>query len=494
MNLEYFIGKNIALAGFGVENISVARFLLKNNFDFTVLDRAPAKDLLEEAQKIINENNLKNTCGEEYLSDLRQFDIIIRSPGIPYLTKEIVEAKNAGADITSSTKLFFKFCPARIIGVTGTKGKGTTASIIHRIIERNFQFPISNFQTNPKIKTQNSKTMLESIAHNSKFRIHNSQFRKVYLVGNIGTPSFDVIEKVGENGLVVFELSSFQLQDLDISPQISVITNLTEDHLDYHKTLDEYRGTKKNILMWQKEADFAVINYDYPESKKLENVGKSKKYFFSAKEELENGAFVNENGDVFVTIGGRERICSKDEVKLIGRHNLENIAASAIVGKLLNIPSAEIAEAVKSFSGLPHRLEFVREVGGVKFYNDSFSTNPTPTIAAIRSFTEPTTLILGGSSKDADFSQLAEEIKKSSVKNIILIGLEGKRIFSALKNKDLNINIIQGGNSISDIVEQANKISGLNEIVLFSPACASFDMFDNYKDRGEKFKIAVNKL
>lgn len=461
MNLECFIDKNIALVGFGVENISVARFLLKNNFNFTVLDRAPAKDLLEEAQKIINENNLKSICGEGYLSDLRKFDIIIRSPGIPYLTKEIIEAKNAGVDITSSTKLFFKFCPARIIGVTGTKGKGTTASIIFEIVKQN---------------------------------IKDSSKKQVYLVGNIGIPSFDVIEKVSENDLVVFELSSFQLQDLDISPHISVITNLTEDHLDYHKTLDEYRGTKRNILMWQKKADFAVINYDYPESKKLKNVGKSKKYFFSAKQELENGAFVDENGNVFLTIGGKEKICSKDEIKLIGRHNLENIAASVIVGKLLNVPLAEITGAVKSFSGLQHRLEFVREVGGVKFYNDSFSTNPTPTIAAIRSFTEPVTLILGGSSKGADFSQLAEEIKKSSVKNIILIGLEGKRISLALKNKDLKVNIIQGGNCISDIVEQANKMSGPKEVVLFSPACASFDMFDNYKDRGEKFKMAVNKL
>jgi len=461
MNLEYFIGKNIALAGFGVENISVAKFLLKNDFDFTVLDRAPLADLSDEAQKIINENNLKNTCGEEYLSDLKQYDIIIRSPGIPYLTKEIIEAKKAGVDITSSTKLFFKFCPARIIGVTGTKGKGTTASIIFEIIKQNFG---------------------------------NSSKKQVYLVGNIGTPSFDVIEKVGENDLIVFELSSFQLQDLNISPWISVVTNLTEDHLDYHKTLDEYRGTKRNILMWQKEADFAVINYDYPESKKLENVGKSKKYFFSAKKELENGAFVNENGDVFVTIRVKEKICSKDEVKLIGRHNLENIAASAIVGKLLNIPSAEIVEAVKNFSGLPHRLEFVREVDNVKFYNDSFSTNPTPTIAAIRSFTEPITLILGGSSKGADFSQLAEEIERSSVRNIVLIGLEGKRISSVFEKKDLKVNIIQGGDNISEIVDQSKKISKSNEIILFSPACASFDMFDNYKDRGEKFKIAVNKL
>jgi UDP-N-acetylmuramoylalanine--D-glutamate ligase len=461
MNLEYFIGKNIALAGFGVENTSVAKFLLKNNFDFTVLDRAPLADLSDEAQKEIRSKKLEVRSGEEYLKNLQEFDIVIRSPGVPYLTKEIVEAKNAGADITSSTKLFFKFCPAKIIGVTGTKGKGTTASIIFEIIKQN---------------------------------IENSSKKQVYLVGNIGTPSFDVIEKVSENDLVVFELSSFQLHDLNISPQISVVTNLTEDHLDYHKTLNEYRGTKKNILMWQKEADFAVINYDYPESKKLENVGKSKKYFFSAKEELENGAFVDENGDVFLTIGGKKKICSKDEIKLIGRHNLENIAASAIVGKLLSIPSAEVAEAVKSFSGLPHRLEFVREVGGVKFYNDSFSTNPTPTIAAIRSFAEPITLILGGSSKGADFSQLAEEIKKSSVKNIILIGLEGKRIFSALENKDLKVNIIQGGNSISETVEQAKEISGSKEVVLFSPACASFDMFDNYKDRGEKFKIAVNKL
>jgi UDP-N-acetylmuramoylalanine--D-glutamate ligase len=461
MNLEYFKGKNIALIGFGVENISIAEFLLKHNFDFTVLDRSPVKELSKEAQILIKSNNPKNICGDKYLSDLDKYNIVIRSPGIPYLAKEIQEAKKNGTEISSSTKLFFKFCPAKIIGVTGTKGKGTTASIIFEIIKKNFD---------------------------------NSSNRQVYLVGNIGNPSFDIIEKVTENDLVVFELSSFQLQDLNVSPHISVVTNLAEDHLDYHKTLEEYRGTKKNVLLWQKTSDFAVINYDYPESKKLENIGESKKYFFSAKKELSEGAFVDKKGDVFLTIGGKEKICSKNEVKLIGRHNLENIAVSAIVGRILSIPTDEISFVVKNFSGLPHRLEFVREIDGVKFYNDSFSTGPTPTVAAIKSFSEPITLILGGSSKSADFLPLANEIKNSLVKNVVLIGSEEKRIFSALENNNKKINIVQGGSSIFEIVERAKDITMQNEIILFSPACASFDMFKNYKDRGEKFKMAVNKL
>lgn len=456
MELTRFKAKKIALLGFGIENISVARFFIKHGIDFDIIDRIPAEKMSEEAQKMVVSFHLTVVSGENYLSGLGNYDIIIRSPGVPYLTSEIQAAKKSGAEITSSTKLFFEFCPTNIIGVTGTKGKGTTASIISEIM----------------------KTDKKS---------------KVFLLGNIGIPSFDVIEEVKDGDSVVFELSSFQLQDMEVSPHTAVIVNLADDHLDYHQTILEYRETKQNILKYQNENDYAVINWDYPESRKLAEFGKAKKYFFSSKEKV-IGAYVNQSSDVLLNIGAEKKVCSQSELKLIGRHNLENAAAAAVVGSISNIPIEKISKTIKDFDGLPHRIEFVREVDGVKFYNDSFSTNPTPTIAAINSFKSPITLILGGSEKGADFSELAEVIKSSTVKSVVVIGIEGPRIRDAIMKSGTKISILNGGKSAEEIVDNAIKHTESGGIVLFSPACASFGMFKNYKDRGEKFKVAVNNL
>ena len=456
MNIDIFRGKKVALLGFGIENISVAKFLLKNDIDFSVLDKAPLEKIIEEGQSLIKEKNLDLISGDDYLSGLGDFDIIVRSPGIPYLSEEIQAAKLNGVTVTSSTKLFFDFCPADIIGVTGTKGKGTTTSLIYEIIKKSG--------------------------------------KKVYLVGNIGTPSFNVIESIKAEDLIVFELSSFQIQDLDKSPHISVLVNLDVDHLDYHKSLEEYQETKAAIFKNQTAEDFAVLNNDYPDSKRMEDIGQAKKYLFSSKEKVQNGAYVNPEGDVILAISGHEKVCSESEVQLIGRHNLENIAASSIVGKILSIDTSIISEAIKSFKGLEHRTEFVREINGVKYFNDSFSTNPVPTIAAIKSFITPVTLIVGGSEKGANFSSMAGEIKKSSVKNIIFIGVEGPRIKKSVEEVGTAAQLIDGDQDISLVVKKAKEVTESGGVVLFSPACASFDMFKNYKDRGNKFKDAVNNL
>lgn len=461
MNIEQFEGKKIALLGFGIENISVAKFLLNKGIDFDVLDQVNKDKLSTEAQDLIDQNKINLTSGGNYLENITDYNLIIRSPGVKYLSPELQKARINGSEISSSTKLFFQNCPAKIVGVSGTKGKGTTSSLIYEIVKESFKDSANN----------------------------------VYLVGNIGNPSFDVIEKVKPDDLVVFELSSFQLQDLNISPHIAVITNVSEDHLDYHKTLEEYRATKANLLKYQKPNNFAVINYDYPESRKLKKVGEAKKYYFSGRQKIEEGAYITESGEVFTSVGpSEEKICSLEDIKLIGRHNLENIAAASVVGKLLGIKTGTITKAVENFSGLPHRLELVREINGIKFYNDSFSTNPTPTIAAIRSFSNPITLILGGSSKGADFSQLAKEINKSSVKKVIVIGVEGKKIAKAIKEKASKVEIIENNGDISQVAKIASEVAAPGSVVLFSPACASFDMFKNYKDRGEKFIAAVNKL
>lgn len=460
MDLERFKSKKIALLGFGIENVSVAKFLIFHKIEFTILDRASVEKLSDQAKKLIEDEKLEFKGGENYLSDLDQFNIIVRSPGVPYLTPEIQAAKKIGVEITSSTKLFFDLSSATIIGVTGTKGKGTTASIIKEIIAQSFK--------------------------------KNTNSAKVYLVGNIGVPSFDIIAEVESNDIVVFELSSFQLQDMEVSPHIAVIVNLADDHLDHHQTVEEYRETKQNILKYQNKNDFAIINWDYPESRKLSKFGDAKKFFFSSKEKV-NGAYVAQSGEVFLT-RSNEKVCNQSDLKIIGRHNLENVAAAAIVGDILEIPIQDIYLAVKEFDGLPHRLEFIRQIDGVKFYNDSFSTNPTPTIAAIKSFDVPITIILGGSEKGADFSLLAKVVKSSTVKNVISIGVEGPKIRQALIENRANVNILNGGKNIESIVELAMKNTVSGGVVLFSPACASFDMFKNYKDRGEKFIAAVKNL
>ena len=476
--MERLRGKKVALLGFGVENISVAKFLLKNKIDFEISDQAPMEKLSEEAQREIRDKKLEIRTGKDYLSGLDKFDIIVRSPGIPYLKPEIQAAKSSGTEITSSTKLFFEWCPAKIVGVTGTKGKGTTASLIYQIMQKS------------KIKNPACRQAWQN--YNAKCKINNptiQQFNNLFLIGNIGTPSFDIIEKMQADDLVIFELSSFQLQDLEISPNISVVTNLTDDHLDYHQTLEEYRATKRSVVKYQNDKDFAILNKDYPECYKLKDFGKGKKYFFSSKERAD--AFVNNRGEVIL---GEETICRENEIQLLGRHNLENIAAAAIVGEILGATIADIRSAVISFKGLPHRLELVREVDGVKFYNDSFSTNPMPTIAAIHSFKNPITIILGGSSKGADFTSLADEIKNSTIKNIILIGTESPKIRKALEQKNIKAKIILGGKNIAEIVRRAKELSLQGSVVLFSPACASFDMFKNYKERGERFRASVANL
>ena len=466
-------GKKVALLGFGIENISVAKFLLKHKIDFQILDKAPSEKLTGDGQELIKSKDLKVKTGDDYMFGLGKFDLIIRSPGIPYLTAEIQAAKSSGSEITSSTKLFLDWCPAEVIGVTGTNGKGTTASLIFEILKKS-----------QKSRSKADPPLAEKV---------KSQKSQVYLVGNIGTASFDIIEKVEPDDLVVFELSSFQIQDLDRSPDVTVVVNLTDDHLDYHQTLEEYRATKQTVLKNQNKNNSAVLNKDYPECYKLKRFGEAKKYFFSSKEKAK-GAYVTDGGDVILTIDGEEKICSQDEIKLLGRHNLENIAAAAIVGKIFNIPIEEIHQTVINFQGLEHRLEFVREIDGIKFYNDSFSTNPTPTIAAINSFREPITIILGGSKKGADFQKLAKKIKASTVKNVILIGIEGRRIRKILEKENIEAKIIDGSKDIKEIVRKAYEVATGSGVVLFSPACASFDMFENYKDRGEKFKNAVMAL
>lgn len=515
MKLSDLKGKKIALLGVGLENIYLAEFLLKKGVtNIELRDQKSQKELIsaltQEQHQIFKKllaADIKSQFGADYLLGLEQFDIIFRTPGLSYLTPEIQEAKKAGAIISSQIKLFFDLCPAIIIGVTGTKGKGTTSKLIEEILKKGGDYHRSNsqittdknlkFETNPLPADDTHQALQAGKFQNQNLKkVKNGaikQWNNVYLLGNIGEAAISYLDQIQPNDVVILELSSFQLQDLEKSPHIAVVTNLDQDHLDYHRNLHEYQKAKESIVKYQNQTDFAVINQDYEAANKLRDLGQGEKYFFSSREKVENGAYVDFEGKVILTIKRDEIICRSDEIKLIGRHNLENIAAAAIAGYLMGVGIKSIKKAVTEFRGLPHRLEFIAQIDGVKYFNDSFSTNPIPTIAAIRSFREPIILILGGSSKGADFTSLAKQIADSSVKAVITIGIEGTKIKKAIEKLESKVTIIDGANQINEIVGQVKSIAGSGDIVLFSPACASFDMFLNYKDRGEKFVKAVKK-
>ncbi len=448
-----FADKKIAVIGLGIEGLTSAQFLVAKGAIVTILDEKKEgeieKDVLEKAKKL----GPSFIFGENYLDNLDGFDMIVRSPGIRLDLPQLQKVKNK---IISQTKLFFELCPCEIIGTTGTKGKGTTSALIYEMLKK--------------------------------------QGLDVYLGGNIGNPPFTFLNKLTPQSFVVLELSSFQLQDMTISPHIAVMLMVTSEHLDYHKTVAEYVDAKRNILRFQTEKDFAILNRDYPASNESD-VHTSAQIFYVSREreEVVQGCFVKNEKVVLKISGGEGDVINIKDILLPGKHNLENVCAATMAATLAGVSIKNIAEVLKTFKGLEHRLELAAEIGGVKYYDDSFSTTPETAIAAIESFKNPEILILGGASKHSDFSELGRVISKAkNIKAIIGIGEEWPKIKSRIQNSEFRI--IEGKKTMRDIVRAASDIAESGDVVLLTPACTSFDMFKNYKDRGEQFKKEVKNL
>jgi len=424
----------IAVIGEGVEGKSSAMFLEKHGAEVEIRD-------------------LKN--GEDYLEGLDSFDIVVRSPGIKISELEKHVSKDK---ITSQTKLFFDLTPTKnIIGVTGTKGKGTTSTLIYN--------------------------MLKTAGFDA------------YLGGNIGVTPFEFLEKLTSESWVVLELSSFQLQDLHKSPHIAVMLMTTSEHLDYHSDVIEYVDSKRNILRHQEASDITILNRDYPPSNESDIYTEGKVYFFSREREVDEGCFALGNQIILRIKGNDLPIIDTRELLLRGDHNHENACAASLAAYLAGVRVGQITEVLKSFSGLEHRLELVDSINDVEYYNDSFSTTPETAIAAIKSFKNPEILILGGSSKQSNFEELGQVIGESeNIKAIIGIGDEWTRIKEQIKNVRPETLVLEGADSMEKIILAASKLAIPGDVVLLTPACASFGMFENYKDRGIQFKEEVGKL
>lgn len=455
--LKIFQGKKIAILGLGVEGLSTAEFLVKFNPEITFFDQKEESEIDSKVLTRARELGGVHT-GLDVFSQLKGFNLIVRSPGIKKSEQYLQEAQQYGAILTSQTQLFFDLCPCPIVGVTGTKGKGTTSTLIYEMLKKSG--------------------------------------RDAYLGGNIGLPPLNFLEKLSETSIVVLELSSFQLHDLTKSPHIAVLLMVVPEHQDYHESIEDYIDAKRNILRFQTKEDFAVINRDYPASHESDIYTDGQVFQVTRERSTaEQGTFIKDNA-IWMTMKGTEwKIIDIDKIALPGKHNIENAAAAAMAATLAGASKSEIYEVLTTFKGLEHRLELARDVEGVLYYDDSFSTTPETAIAAIQSFSQPEILILGGSSKGSEFAELGQAIAQAeNIKAIIGIGEEWPRIKENIHGLSEDVLVLEGAKDMRTIVQAAAKIATPGDIVLLSPACASFGMFRNYKERGNLFKEEVNKL
>jgi len=429
---------NIAILGFGAEGRAAAEYWYFTDHKITICDRDPNLEVMLDVHVRL---------GPDYLQNLAEFDLIVRSPGV---RPSAILAANPDLDatkITSGTNEFLAECPAKIIGVTGTKGKGTTASLICKI--------------------------LETAGHRS------------HLGGNIGTPALDLLPAIEPDDWVVLELSSFQLIDIRRSPHVAVMLMIAPDHQDWHPDMDEYVAAKQGIFKFQQPGDRAIYNACNLYSLRAGLGAPGDQMGYNASE----GVWVD--GDqvkVKDTV-----ICSVDDIALIGRHNWDNVCAAVAATWPIVQDPAPIKQAIKAFKGLEHRLEPVAEAGGVTYINDSYSSNPSPTLAALQAFDQPKVLILGGSRRHLSYEGLARAIKQSNVRQVIIIGAISSQITAALDQVGFS-DYILGAADMTEIVAAAAKAARPGDVVLLSPGAPSFDMFKNFKQRGASFKRAVGEL
>lgn len=449
--------KKVAIIGLGVSNIPLIDYMYDKKAKVTVFDDREEEKIPKEIINKIKKYKFETSFGKDNLSKLKEFDIIFRSPSCMPTKPELEEEAKNGAIVTTEIEMLMQMCPAKVIGVTGSDGKTTTTSLIYEILKK------AGYNT--------------------------------YLGGNIGTPLFTKLEEMKPEDIVVLELSSFQLMGMKISPHIGVITNITPNHLNIHKDYEEYIDAKKNIFKYQNENDIVILNYDNEITRNAAKEATSKVVFFSHKEKLENGFIVD--GKIIKECEDdiRKHIIDTKDIILRGEHNFENVATALAATKTL--VSQEIAvKAIKEFKPVEHRLEFIREIDKVKWYNDSVSSSPTRTIAGLNSFDEEIVLIAGGYDKNLDYTPIAKPIVEK-VKKLILLGQTSNKIYESVKAEAEKQNVkidIYMCSSLEETVTLAKRIAKPNQVVLFSPASASFDMFKNFADRGEQFKKLVNEL
>lgn len=454
---EYIRFRKVAVIGLGVSNMPLLEYLYEKKAQVTVFDERTMDEIPSETINKINTYEFSYSFGKNCLEKLNGFNIIFRSPSCLPTRAELQKEADRGAIVTTEVEMLMEICPCKIVGVTGSDGKTTTTSLINAILKK------AGYKT--------------------------------FLGGNIGTPLFTKLPEMEPNDIVVLELSSFQLMNMHISPDIAVITNITPNHLNIHKDYQEYIDAKKCIFKNQNEKGILILNYDNDITRECAKEANGNVVFFSSKVKLDNGFIVDGNIIKECNDKVRKHILNTDEVILRGNHNFQNIATALAATKTL-VDTDIAVQAIKEFKPVEHRIEFVKEIDGVKWYNDSASSSPTRTISGINAFKENIILIAGGYDKNLEYEPLAKPVV-DKISTLILIGQTAEKIYDVVKNesekenKKINIYMCD---TLEQTIEIAKKSAKKGDVVLFSPASASFDMFKNFADRGHKFKDLVNKI
>ncbi len=468
MNKDFFTDKKVLIMGLGRfgGGVDCAEFAVRAGAKVIVTDLAPAAQLSDSIGKLEEFPDIEFHLGSHDPADFKQADIIIANPAVPGDNEFLELARRHNKFVTSQINIFFELCPAQIIGITGANGKSTTAALTDHLLK------------------------------NTTYDIRHTTYENVWLSGNIGNqPLLTVIEKISPDDLVVLELSSFQLEQLaepafagmspprkrgQKAPKVALLTNLTPNHLDRHGTFANYCAAKENIFKFQK------LNDNYPAVS-----------IFNAEDKIAAEWFEKFNKDAgricirFSTDDVSKEI--RDSFTLPGRANLSNLAAAIAIAKYFGIDDDGIKNSLPEFKPLPHRLELVEEINGVRWYNDSIATTPQSAIAALEAFDKPRIIIAGGYDKNLPFDELGRKIA-ANAKAAVLLGQTTHKIASAIQLFPQAGTKIQIVDSLSEAVESAARLAEPGDVVLLSPACASYDMFENFQHRGREFTKLVRAL
>lgn len=456
MRWEDFRCKEVALLGAGTENLSLVPHLL--GAEATV-------SICEQKVELLPDNfryhfpQVKIVSGEKHLANLGRYDFLFRSPGLPIerIEKALSKVRDKPV-VTTATDLFLALTNSTVVGVTGTKGKGTTSTMIGEILK--------------------------------------AAGKSVVVAGNIGKPIFSILDELKESTIVVFEMSSFQLEDLSHSPDVAVVLPITEDHLkplseispNYHKTMNDYVAAKAHITLYQKSDDWLIFAADNADTTAIASVSKAKKVAVS-QAAYQSHWNVDPHGMVYCH---GEKFTDLAKLNLRGQHVFLNATMAIAASSILGAKITAVEKGLRHFKPLPHRLEDLGNFGGRRFVDDSYATAPEATIAALTAFTEPVVLIAGGSSKGASFDEFASAVAKSTVKSVVLIGQEAPKIATSLKKNAPETEVSDGGATMKEAVEKARKVSSEGDTILLSPGCASKDMFKNAAERGDQFRAAAS--
>lgn len=449
--------KRVAFVGIGVSHIQTIKYFAQKGISVTACDKRSENDFSPELLREFKELGVELVLGEYNILDLGA-DILFRTPGMYFGLPELTEYRRRGGVLTSEMEVFFDHCPCRTIAVTGSDGKTTTTTLISEMLK--------------------------------------AEGYTVHLGGNIGRALLPIIEDISPDDYAVVELSSFQLISMRPSPDISVVTNVTPNHLDVHGTMEEYISAKHNICSHQNAFSKTVLGADNETSLSFSNLVRGELLTFSLENTVYNGAYLKSDGFLTAVDHGKEtRLFSKDDIRIPGIHNVANYLTAISAIKHI-VKKETIHQVANSFGGVEHRIEFVREVNGVKWYNDSIATSPTRAIAGLRAFNQKLILIAGGYDKKISYDPLAPELV-NHVKILILMGDTADKIENSLLNhpsyKKGEPAVIYA-TSMEDAVQKANQYALAGDVVTLSPASASFDLYKNFEQRGEHFKKLVNLL